>query len=170
MTTAILALGLASALAQDHTPTITVAPAKGNIVAGGLARIDVKVSIKDGLHAYQNPPSQDYMIPLSIEAGDGTVVEKVKYPKGTMAAVGGETEKAAVYEGDVVVPVYVRLGNQAGHTSVKLKVTIQQCTDANCFPPESKAIEFGLDAGPASGSAVSRKAADIAVLAMRRPH
>lgn len=170
MTTALFAFGLAAALAQDHAPTITVATGTGSFVSGGLARFDVKIGIKDGLHAYQNPPSQDYMIPLSIEAGDDTTVEMVRYPKGTMAAVGGETEKAAVYEGDVVVPVYVRLGRSTGRLTVKLKVNIQQCTSANCFPPESKTIEFNVEAEPALDSAVSRKAADIAVLAKRRPN
>ena len=169
MTTAILALGFAAALAQDHTPTISVATGTGSFYSGGLARFDVKVSIKDGLHAYQNPPSQDYMIPLSIDAGEDTAVEKVKYPRGIMATVGGETEKAAVYEGDVIVPVYVRLGRSTGRLTVKLKVNIQQCTESNCFPPESKTIEFNVEAEPAPVSVVTRKAADLAVIAKRRP-
>lgn len=162
-------MGLALALAQDHAPGVTVSMGPEALYSGGLARFDVKVSIKDGLHAYQNPPTQDYMVPLSIDGGDGTTVELVRYPKGVMAAVGGETEKAAVYAGDVVVPVYVRLGQSTGRLTVKLKVNIQQCTDQNCFPPESKMLEFAVEAEPAPASAVSRKAAEIAVLARRRP-
>ena len=169
MTTALFALGFAAALAQDRFPTVTVAPGTDAIYAEGLARFDLKLSIQPGLHAYQNPPSQDYMIPLAIEGGEGTVVEKIKYPRGIMATVGGETEKAAVYEGDFVVPVYVRLGKAAGKQTIKLKINVQQCTDSNCFPPESKTMEFSVQAETALDSLVSRKAHELAVVAKRRP-
>ncbi len=167
MTTAILVCCLASGLGQSRPPTLSVTAGQRTHYSGGLVRCDVKIGIQDGLHAYQNPPSQDYMIPLEIEAGDGTTVESVRYPKGTLATVGGESSPVAVYEGQITVPVFVRLGKGTGNVTVNLKLKIQQCNDQTCFPPETKELHVAVAAEPAPASLFDRKAADLAVLAGR---
>jgi len=133
----IAAVGLlaAAALAQRAAPTVTLSlPATAAPKATVKAK--VKVVIPAGWHAYQNPPSKDYQIPLTIEAADKTLKGlKVAYPKGEEHDVAGEL--SAVYNGTLEIPITFTANAKAGKQTVKLKVGWQMCDAGSCLPPSS---------------------------------
>jgi DsbC/DsbD-like thiol-disulfide interchange protein len=128
------------ALRQER-PGTTLAP-------GGDFKAIVTVSFAPGLHAYQNPPSEDYMIPLTVEAvGKDFILRKVEYPKGVDAAVGGDTKAVRVYNGTISVPVTLTAPRKAGEHTLRLKVGYQQCTDTTCYPPADETVSLKVRVG-----------------------
>src|SRR5579885_2299109 len=96
----LIALLGALAQAQPNTPpkaslAIPSKPAK----AGDKVTAAVTPEFAEGLHAYQNPPGEDYLIPVSVKATSKDVIlVSCKYPKGGDAIVGGSTTPVKVYE------------------------------------------------------------------------
>lgn len=137
----IAAVGLlaAVAFAQKTAPTVTLSiPATAAPKATVKAK--VKVVIPMGWHAYQNPPSKDYQIPLTIEAADKTLKGlKVSYPIGEEQDVAGE--RSAVYNGTLEIPVSFTAAPKPGKQVVKLKVGWQMCDAGSCLPPASAEVK-----------------------------
>lgn len=105
----------------------------------------VTVAIPAGWHAYQNPPSKDYQIPLSVEAADkSTKLTKAAYPSGTEEEAAGE--RSMVYNGQVKVPVTFKLGAKTGTQTLKVKVSYQLCDAGSCLPPASQTVTARITA------------------------
>ena len=102
--------------------------------AGQTVSGTVLVTIAGGLHAYQNPPSQDYMIPLSVSV-TGAKLKAAKYPAGKAENMVGEKAPVRVYEGTVRIPVSIVLPKKHGKQQIAFKVHYQECNDKACFPP-----------------------------------
>ncbi len=126
-------------LAQDP-PTVSVTLDNPKPAPGAVVKGKALVTFAPGLHAYQNPPTADYMIPLTVaSATTGIKLTKVAYPKGEVKMVAGED--SAVYDGTVSIPFEFVAGSTPGKTSIKIKVGYQQCTDSNCFAPDEVVAE-----------------------------
>lgn len=139
---AALALLAAAAFAQRMTPTVTLELPK-SAAPNSEVKAKVKVVIPDGWHAYQNPPSKDYQIPLTIEAGDKTLKSlKVSYPEGVETMAAGELSK--VYNGTVTIPISFKAGPKAGTQTVRIKVGFQLCDQGSCQPPSSAVVTAKL--------------------------
>ncbi|MFM9873647.1 MAG: protein-disulfide reductase DsbD domain-containing protein [Fimbriimonadaceae bacterium] len=135
---AFLAANIALAPLQAEDPTVKIVLDHTSAVIGAPISGKAIITFSEGLHAYQNPPSQDYQIPVVVSAGDETIkVVKLKYPDGESHAVGGETEASFTYSGQIEVPFLIKAAGKPGSTSLKLKVRYQQCTDSMCFPPKT---------------------------------
>ncbi len=101
----------------------------------------VKLVFPDGIHAYQNPPSKDYMIPVVVAAkGKAFKLVSVSYPKGVSRPSAGEKSDVMVYEGTVQIPVVVQMPAKSGKVAVSLKVSWQACNEADCFQPEEVVV------------------------------
>lgn len=145
----VLIFGLvANALAQDVAPTIAFSLENSSAKPGAKVKGKVTVTFQPGLHAYQNPPTESWMIPLSV-SGRGVKVLSVDYPKGVKRAVGGAPDLAATYEGPVQIPVTIEAPSKAGEQTIELKVEYQQCDEENCFPPQSKTVSVKLSVAAA---------------------
>ena len=134
-----LLLGLLSAFAlgQPNTPP-TASLSLPSAKAGEQVIGTVTLKFAEGLHAYQNPPTESYMIPVSVKSSSSDVsVLGVKYPKGVDAIVGGSTTPVKVYEGTVEIPVTLKAPAKAGSYDVALKIQYQQCNANNCYPPST---------------------------------
>ncbi len=133
---ALLALAaLSSAVAQQAKVSLRLdaKSAKPGAVVAGV----VVVSIPSGLHANQNPPNVEGFIPVSVSLKSGGTLVAARYPKGEMKTFGFSDEPLAVYEGDVRIPIQVRLPADAqGAVPVEVAVQVQMCDDSSCFPPE----------------------------------
>lgn len=135
---AILIFCAAIGLAQENTaPTVKLLlPAKAK--AGAKVQATVVVTFAEGLHAYQNPPTSDYQIPVKVTLDSKTfTMAKPAYPKGVMLSIGGDPTPAGVYEGTIKIPVVITLPKKAGASEVKVTVSYQQCNDQACFPPST---------------------------------
>ncbi|MCW5936115.1 MAG: thioredoxin family protein [Fimbriimonadaceae bacterium] len=126
-----------AAWAQNTPPTLSLELEKPQAVAGELVKGTVVLTFAEGLHGYQNPPSEDYMIPVQVKAGEGTTLSKVDYPKGTNEAVGGSAEPVLVYSGETRIPVEIVAPKETGEHRVVLDVKFQQCDATSCFPPKT---------------------------------
>jgi DsbC/DsbD-like thiol-disulfide interchange protein len=132
---AALMLLAALVLAQETKPKATLKFDKPTAVAGTTVKAKLILTFAEGLHGYQNPPTEDYQIPVEVTAAKGTTLGKVSYPKGKPFLMMGETKPSMVYEGTVEIPVEIKVQPRAGRQTVKVVVKYQQCTESNCFPP-----------------------------------
>lgn len=173
VTASLLSLVAASAmLGQANTPPqVRILIPDEPIYPGAPVKASVEVTFADGLHGYQNPPSQDYQIPVTVSGGsDAPKVRKVWYPSGSLSSVGGETEASFVYNGTVTFPALVHAPHTAGKHEVAIRVRYQQCTDQVCFGPASvtaKATITVQDA-PAGWNSVSQRLAWANALSQRK--
>lgn len=128
----LAALGVVAQQAKVtfHLDSKTAKP--GAVVSG-----DVQVSIPGGLHANQNPPNVEGFIPVSVSVKSGGTLVSARYPKGELKRFAFSEEPLAVYEGDIRIPIQVRLPADAkGEVPVEVAVQVQMCNDSSCFPPE----------------------------------
>lgn len=136
MKIAFLAAALAAcALARADEPKVTVKLPKAVPTVGGKLNLTVRVEFDPGLHGYQNPPSNEFQIPLKISTPSKGFKLTAKYPKGVIKQFNGED--TAVYEGTIEIPVTVDLPQKAGSYSLAIVVDYQQCNESACFPPGS---------------------------------
>lgn len=135
----VLAGGLVAAQAQvgGAAPEIKVKLAQSSGTAGGRLKGEIVVTFAQGLHGYQNPPSMDYMIPVTLKLDGKTKFKlgSVQYPKGQPMNVPGETKPAQVYAGVIHIRFTVVLPPTAGKSSVTFHLGYQECNEQACFPP-----------------------------------
>lgn len=128
------ALLISCAFAQSAPKVSVKFPAKAK--AGQSVAGTVLVTIPSGLHAYQNPPSKDYMIPLTVSvATKGVKLKSAKYPAGKPEQISGESAPVRVYEGTVRIPVTVVVPKKHGKVQVAFTVHYQECNQSSCFRP-----------------------------------
>src|ERR1700704_6426167 len=98
--TALFAILASLALAQGNAqPTVKLVFPK-TAKAGAKVQGTIEVTFSEGLHGYQNPPTDEYQIPVKVSIDTkGFVLAKTAYPKGEMKVIGGDTKPSAVYEG-----------------------------------------------------------------------
>lgn len=114
--------------------------------AGTVVKGTVKFTIPPGYHAYQNPPSKDYMIPVKVSiVNKDCVLKGVVYPQGKEVKVSGETEPIRVYEGAIEIPFEFIAPKKAVQTTIKVSVNYQLCVDAECYPPEDAVASAKLN-------------------------
>ena len=121
----------ASAPVQDQEVIKFTLAKEGKV--GTAVSGTVTITIPEGWHAYQNPPSDKAaQTPVTVSSPDKSVVLKsVKYPKGTMMDSFGTP--SAVYEGTITIPVTL-IFKTPGKLTAKLKVLYMQCDHRTCMP------------------------------------
>lgn len=166
MTTLIAALAVSAIQPQAAKPEVKLVLDSEQAVVGSLVSAKVRVTFADGLHGYQNPPTEDYMIPVVVSMGEESKTFMVKYPKGTPAIVGGDTKEVMTYEGVVDFPVVFRVSEKVGSQPVSISVRYQLCNASACFAPGSVKAEGKLKvvAAPKGWNAVRARSNDILVL------
>jgi DsbC/DsbD-like thiol-disulfide interchange protein len=142
----ILVAGLAVvalASAQGGTPpVVSLKVAIPKVMAGKAFQAVVTITFPEGLHGYQNPPTDPSLIPITVTAADRTcTVLKVSYPKGVPTQVGGESKPINVYQGTVKIPVSIQAPAKLGKALVKLSIGYQECNAQSCFPPGTATAE-----------------------------
>jgi DsbC/DsbD-like thiol-disulfide interchange protein len=138
VTSALLLAGLANA--QEVPPQISVkvsAAASGKPLA-----VTVSIQFEEGLHGYQNPPSDPFENPIKISVTDKRFkLLKVTYPKGVSMTQEGSTKSSLVYMGKVDFPVQIELPKKPGKYTIPLNIAYQQCSDRTCYPPSSASVK-----------------------------
>lgn len=139
-----------AALAQDVAPKVEFKVVTPKVRPGAEVKANVVVRFGPHLHAYQNPPTEDWMIPLKIEGVAGTKIKKATYPKGQMKQVGGLDKPAAVYSDAVTVALVLEAPKKSGKATFKIEVKYQQCDEQNCFPPSQVPASALVTVDPAA--------------------
>ena len=141
----------------DTAPKVTITVPKSSVVAGKPIQATLIVTFADGLHGYQNPPTDPTLIPVVVSSADKIFkVVKVTYPKGTPAKVGGESTPVNVYAGTIKIPVTLLAPVKLGKTTLSLKFDYQQCNEQACFPPSSIVSKFSLTVVKAGAATTSK--------------
>ncbi len=143
LTTLFATMVTALAFCQAAPPKITL-DSPTEVRPGQLVTVFVKVAFADGLHGYQNPPSESYMIPVTVNPGKTLKAVSVLYPKGHAAKIGGSAVEVMTYSGEVVIKVSFRASAKPGAQPFELNVGYQQCNDDSCFPPGSATLKGSL--------------------------
>jgi len=115
-------------------PTASLKVGSQAVKPGASFDATVSVTFAENLHGYQNPPTEDFMVPVSVASSTKDfTLKSAKYPKGVVKKAGGMD--AAVYEGTVQIPITLVAPKKAGAYTLKLDVKYQQCDENNCFVP-----------------------------------
>ncbi|MBC8066463.1 MAG: hypothetical protein H7Y17_16655 [Chlorobia bacterium] len=131
---AIFAASIGSA--QAPAPAVTVSAPPKQVAAGSKLTLTVILTFAEGFHGYQNPPAQEYEIPVSVKIdGKEFKVVKIAYPAGVEAKVGGSDKPTKAYEGVVKIPITLIVPTKVGGRNLKVIVGYQQCDESTCFPP-----------------------------------
>lgn len=131
-----LALASTVAFGQAAAPTATLKFDKSSAAAGSVVKATLTLTFAEGLHGYQNPPADEYQIPVSVSVIEkGFKLVKANYPKGMDFTMAGEAKPTKVYEGKISIPLEIKTGAKPGTYNVNVKISYQQCNDSSCFPP-----------------------------------
>lgn len=120
---------------------------------GGRVRAAVEVIVGPGLHVNANPPTFEYLIPVSVslEGTDAIRVSRTWYPEAEHRSFPYSEEPYAVYEGSVVVGLELQADDDApaGPTPLTVVLDYQACNDEACFPPARARAPLSVEIGPA---------------------
>lgn len=150
---AIAALAFcAIASAQFGAPrdllTLKVVPEFDGAAPGGELAVAVAVNVKDGWHINAHKPLEEFLIPtvISIEAIDTFRVESITYPEAETKSFSFSDSPVAVYEGEVLMRVRLRITGDAapGTITLKGKLGYQACDDKQCMAPASAPFEVPI--------------------------
>ncbi len=135
MIASLIWLALGCFFGQNTPPQADVKLPKST-TSGAIVSGIVSITFEGGLHAYQNPPTKEYSIPVSLSVVGSGFKIKPKYPKGSMMSLGGEKEPAAVYGGTIAIPFELTLPKKLGKQKINLRIHYQQCSETQCFVPD----------------------------------
>ena len=142
--------GMASAQGPRATATLTID--KPSASAGGTITGHVSVTFPTGYHAYQNPPTDEFQIPVKVQLSKASKFKlvKVAYPKGVPMKVAGDAKPSAVYTDTVSIPVTFKAPAKPGAATITLNFSYQQCNDSSCLPPDNFDLVAKLTVKPAA--------------------
>ncbi|HRF59725.1 MAG TPA: cytochrome c biogenesis protein CcdA [Fimbriimonadaceae bacterium] len=149
LTFLLILIMAACASAQDTPPKVEIKLGKATAKPGATLKATVKITFSPGLHGYANPPSEEGLIPVKVTSGTKeTTLTKVEYPAGIEMRVAGAEKPVRVYEGVTEIPVTFKLPAKGKEAVLKIVVEYQQCTDENCFRPNSVAASAKVKLDP----------------------
>lgn len=128
---------------DEMAPSIISATAKVNAENRGIYDVMLQLNIAEGWHMNANPAGQDNLIPTTITVDADTSVEivDVAYPKGRTAHFEFSNESLSVYEGNLSIPLKLRLkSDRIKSAQVVLKLTYQPCNEMECLLPQTLEI------------------------------
>jgi DsbC/DsbD-like thiol-disulfide interchange protein len=129
-------LAASLSFAQAPEPTLTVSAPPKQVAAGAKITLTVTVTFAPGLHGYQNPPAQEFEIPVTVKIdGKEFKVVKIAYPAGVEAKIGGSDKATRAYEGEIKIPITLTAPTKVGAKNLKVMLGYQQCNESTCFPP-----------------------------------
>lgn len=130
---------------QSGAVSIQIGLASATAFAGQQIGFYARFSVAEGWHVYGSPVSSDYS-PLLVNFDDHKVIQQTFElpPPAMQTSALGET--LPVYSGDLKGKgtVLLRFPLPEGETTLSGRVTLQQCSDTVCEPPESLPFEVPL--------------------------
>jgi len=128
----------------DLTPLVESAA-----VAGGTARVALRVRLPEGLHVQSNAPRDPLLIPtlLAIDPVAGVRPLEVVFPEPVDFSVLGFEESLLVFEHDFSIGVSLEVDGELppGRIVVPARVQYQACNDSACFFPVRADLSWAID-------------------------
>ena len=127
---------------------VSVSSAPVKIKAAETSEIAVKIKIEPPFHVNANPPSEENLIPTSVEfePKNGLTFGKPIYPQGETKKFGFSEKPLSVYEGEVMIklPVKATANAQKGAQTLNGKLKFQPCDEKVCYRPQTKDVSFNV--------------------------
>ena len=142
-----LPAGLYGRPAPQSAPNIGVNgyASMDRVQRGRIVQMAVVMEIPHGYHVNSNRPLESFLVAtqLKVEAPGGVRVGPVTYPRALLRSFSFSKDKLSVYEGRAVLRfnVTVPANFGAGSMELKAKLRYQSCSDALCFPPQSREVQ-----------------------------
>src|SRR5882672_196047 len=133
-------------LLPQSAPNISVNgyAATDKVQRGHLVQVAVVMDIPGGYHVNSNRPLESFLkaTQLKVETPSGARAGPVTYPRAVLRKFSFSNDKLSVYEGRVVLrfSVTVPASFRGGSLDLKAKLNYQSCSDALCFPPQSREV------------------------------
>ena len=135
----VTAAPAAQLMREEHANLTEAAVAATPLVRGQTVRAAVALEVEAALHVNANPPTFDYLIPvtLEIEGPAGVSLAGTFYPDAEQVEFPYADEPLAVYEGTVIIGMELVIAADAplGSQHLELSVRYQACNDRACFAP-----------------------------------
>ncbi|MBL7141238.1 MAG: thioredoxin family protein [Planctomycetes bacterium] len=128
------------------------------LARGAAFRAAVVVDLDEGFHVNANPPSLDFLIPVTVapRPQEGVAWGDVHYPAGEAVAAEWADTKVRLYAGRTIVVVDGTVADDAplGPARLAFTVTYQGCDAQTCYQPGERTLEVATeivaaDAAPA---------------------
>jgi hypothetical protein len=115
---------------------------------GRIVQVAVVMDIPHGYHVNSNRPLESFLkaTQLKVEAPGGVRTGQVAYPRALLRKFSFSNDKLSVYEGRAVLRFNVTVPANFGSGSLELKAKLnyQSCSDALCFPPQSREVKLQI--------------------------
>lgn len=145
----ILLVSASSAHGQK-SPYVTLAPI-GTVSAQRTiqTRVDLHFRVGSGFHINSNQPKSEFLIPtaLKMDLPTDIVLGKIDYPAGEdLTFPFSPDEKLNVYTGDFTIGLMVHPLKTVvpGKYEMHGVLRYQACDNAQCFPPKTLPVNFGV--------------------------
>jgi len=142
----------AQLMRQERASLTAAAVAAAPLVRGQTVRAAVALEVAVEMHVNANPPTYDYLIPvtLSIEGPEGVNVARAFYPEAERVKFPYADEPLAVYEGTVVIGMELEIAADTplGDHIIELSVRYQACNDRACFAPANAGLALPVTVAP----------------------
>jgi DsbC/DsbD-like thiol-disulfide interchange protein len=145
-----LPVGLYGSPAPQSAPNISVNgyASTDRVQRGRIVQVAVVMEIPHGYHVNSNRPLESFLkaTQLKVEAPAGVRVGPVTYPRALLRTFSFSKDKLSVYEGRVLLRFNATVPANFGSGSMELKakVNYQSCSDALCFPPQSREVKVDV--------------------------
>lgn len=142
----------AQIMRQERANLTAGAVATEPLVRGQTVRAAVALEVAVGLHVNANPPTYDYLIPVtvSVEGTEGIDLTQAFYPEAEHVEFPYADEPLAVYEGKVIIGMELEISANAplGERTIEVSVRYQACNDRACFAPANASLTLPVTVAP----------------------
>ena len=129
--------------------------AHGGIAVSGRVqdrKLTVKIEMQPGWHINANQPLSDDLVPTVLQATEQNTageLSAVSYPPPVKKTLGFQSEKLALYEGDISLTAALNTGvpSQDG-ALLRITLRLQACDDEICLPPELLELQIPMPQTP----------------------
>ncbi|HEX8396509.1 MAG TPA: protein-disulfide reductase DsbD domain-containing protein [Pyrinomonadaceae bacterium] len=128
---------------------MTFSAEKMQIEAGNSGEAILKLKIQPPFHVNSNPPSEDNLIPTTIEfeSKNGLTFEKPNYPVGELKKFQFSEKPLLIYEGEIEIKLPVKADAKAakGEQTVSGKLRFQPCDEEVCYRPQTVDVVLPIE-------------------------
>lgn len=132
-------------MTMPDPPTVTIETTATSAKPGDEVEATMTVTFATGLHGYQNPQTDESIIPIEVKGGEGVELVKVDYPKGESKIIEAiSPDPYFLHSGTITIPIRFKAPSAVPADGIPFEFHYQQCSDVTCFAPDKVDISLKL--------------------------
>lgn len=120
-----------------------------DVRVGGSTEATVRLKVDSGYHVNANPPTFPYLkaTELVFKPAPPISVGSIIYPKANTRKFQFAEKPLAVYEGEAVIKVQLKVDKGAlqGKQNLSGKLRVQACDEEVCYPPGERDVTIPVN-------------------------